>query len=68
MQPSGTNDTVFVAFRMAIYPLERTIRTEDPGAVETAFSGSTTCEIDHEMKHLAGRETRGEELMIFRFG
>ncbi|MCM2465267.1 RimK/LysX family protein [Methanoculleus oceani] len=56
------------AIRMTVHPLERTIRTEDLGAVEMAFSGSTAYGIDHEMEHLAGREIRGEGLRIFRFG
>ncbi|MDK2890287.1 MAG: hypothetical protein PWR21_919 [Methanoculleus sp.] len=54
--------------KMTVHPLERTILTEDPGAVEMEFSGSTAYGIDHEMEHLAGREIRGEGLRAFRWG
>jgi predicted metalloprotease len=33
-----------------------------------AFSGSAAYGIDHELEHLAGREIRGKELQVFRFG
>ena len=56
------------AIRMTVHPLERTIRTEDLGAVEMAFSGSAAYGIDHEMEHLEGREVRGEGLRVFRLG
>jgi predicted metalloprotease len=54
--------------RMTVNPLERTIRTEDLGAAEMAFAGSTAYGIDHELEHLTGREIRGEGLRAFRFG
>ncbi|WP_305066476.1 hypothetical protein [Methanoculleus sp.] len=41
---------------MAVHPLERTIRTEDLGAAETAFSGSTAYRI--EMEYLTMRVRR----------
>ena len=54
--------------RMTVHPLERTIRTEELDAREMTCSGSTAYGIDHELEHLAGREIRGEELRVFRFG
>lgn len=54
--------------RATVHPLERTILTEDLGAVEMAFTGSTAYGIDHEMEHLAGRGIHGEGLRTFRWG
>ncbi|WP_292727969.1 hypothetical protein [Methanoculleus sp.] len=56
------------AIKMTVHPLEREIRTEELSIVEMVFSGSTAYGIDHELEHLAGREIRGEELQVFRFG